>query len=286
MHTVHRADQPLVVSECLSSQQCHAVNHSEHILVLDLRIVCDIRFVRVPPSEAGSVVVVDHRHRALRVDGELWVGRGFYWPNTKALSLEDERAWMFYLAQQGINQLELGLNERSPENTTRILKMAESLGIKVMFSVVSTVDHIMNCTGRSVCNSEAEITQGMQRLWTFVDAHKTSPALLSWYICDDCPCGGDAASDAKRHALSFVYSRLKQRDPFHITSGAGGCGNMYALGEPYALRYSLRDSPIASAHSADPRGLQELRIDRKYRTKQNDEINSVAICPQLGSHNV
>ena len=124
-------------------------------------------------------MVVDHRHRGLRVDGELWVGRGFYWPNTQALSLEDERAWMFYLAQQGINQLELGLNERSFENTTRILAMAESFGIKVMFSVVSTVDHIMNCTGRSVCNSEDKIRTAMDKLWRFVDAHKTSSALLS-----------------------------------------------------------------------------------------------------------
>ena len=83
-------------------------------------------------SPAGTSVVVDHRHRALRVNGELWVGRGFYWPNTKALSWEDERAWMFYLAEQGINQLELGLNERTRENTTRVLSMAESFGVKVM----------------------------------------------------------------------------------------------------------------------------------------------------------
>ena len=32
---------------------------------------------------------------------------------------------------------------RSLENTTRILKMADSYGIKVMFSVVRTVDRIM-----------------------------------------------------------------------------------------------------------------------------------------------
>ena len=133
------------------------------------------RFVRVAPADAstsGSVVVIDHRHRSLRIDGELWIGRGFYWPNTQALTLEDERAWMFYLAQQGVNQLELGLNERSVENTTRILEMADSFGIKVMFSVVGTVDHIMNCTGRSVCNSEAEIAQAMEKLWVFVDAHR------------------------------------------------------------------------------------------------------------------
>ena len=42
-----------------------------------------------------------------------------------------------------MNQLELGLNMRSLENTTRILKMAYSYGIKVMFSVVRTVDRIM-----------------------------------------------------------------------------------------------------------------------------------------------
>ena len=69
--------------------------------------------------------------------------------------------------------------------------------------------------------------------------HRTSPALLSWYVCDDCPCGGDAGSDAKRHALAYVYDLIKQRDPYHITSGAGGCGNMYSLGEPYALSLDM-----------------------------------------------
>jgi hypothetical protein len=112
-----------------------------------------------------------------------------------------------------------------------------------MFSAVKTVDDAMNCTATG-CDSaaaiKARVTSG--KLFEMVDAHKSSPALLSWcggrlsrytvhasslacftgrYICDDCPCGGDAASDSKRHALSFVYSLLKQRDPHHITSGAG-----------------------------------------------------------------
>ena len=31
--------------------------------------------------------------QALRIDGELWIGKGFYWPNTKALTIEEEYAW-------------------------------------------------------------------------------------------------------------------------------------------------------------------------------------------------
>jgi len=53
------------------------------------------RFARVaPPSDDGSdgaAVTVDHRHRALRVNGELFLGRGFYWPSTQRLSLSQER---------------------------------------------------------------------------------------------------------------------------------------------------------------------------------------------------
>ena len=198
------------------------------------------RFARVPPPKDdgsdGVSVVVDHRHRALRVNGELFLGRGFYWPSTQRMSLDQERQWMFYLSQQGVNQLELGLDQRSPANATAVLAMADSFGIKVMFSAVKTVDDAMNCTATG-CDSEQTIKQRVEsgKLFELVDAHKSSPALLSWYICDDCPCGGDAASDSKRHALSYVYSLLKQRDPYHITSGAGGCGNMYSLGEPYAL---------------------------------------------------
>ena len=111
---------------------------------------------------------------------------------------------------------------RSRSNATAVLAMANLHGIKVMFSVVGDVDHIMNCTSVG-CDSEAVIKSRMPRLFQIVDAHRSSPALLSWYICDDCPCGGDAPSDAKRHALSLVYSLLKERDPYHITSGAGGC---------------------------------------------------------------
>lgn len=38
---------------------------------------------------------------------------------------------------QGVNQLELGLNMRTPSNATKIMAMAHSHGIKIMFSVVS-----------------------------------------------------------------------------------------------------------------------------------------------------
>lgn len=54
------------------------------------------------------------------------------------------RRRMFYLKEQGVNQLELGLNERSLANTTRVLSIAAQFGIKVMFSVVGTVDHSMH----------------------------------------------------------------------------------------------------------------------------------------------
>lgn len=62
------------------------------------------RLVRVAsPSLSGSdgaAVVVDPCHRALRIDGEIFIGKGFYWPNTKTLSLAQQEQWMFYLSQQ------------------------------------------------------------------------------------------------------------------------------------------------------------------------------------------
>merc|ERR1719159_679146 len=105
---------------------------------------------------------------------------------------------MFYLSQQGVNQIEVGLDSTSQENATKILDMADEFGIKVYFSVVRTVDRAMNCSSAS-CDSEDVIKKRLQaRLWNIVDAHRNSTALLSWYICDDCPCGGDKANEAKR----------------------------------------------------------------------------------------
>jgi hypothetical protein len=135
--------------------------------------------VAPPGGSDGAAVVVDHRHRALRIQGEIFVGKGFYWPNTARLSLAQQEQWMFYLSQQGVNMLELGLNMRSPSNATRILAMAHSHGIKVMFSVVGDVDHIMNCTSEG-CDSEVVIRSRMSRLFKIVDTHRFSPALLSW----------------------------------------------------------------------------------------------------------
>jgi len=92
---------------------------------------------------------------------------------------------MFYLAQQGVNQLKLGLDQRSPTNTSAVLAMAHSFGIKVMFSAVKTVDDAMNCT--KTCDSEEMIKERVTsgKLFEMVDAHKSSPAMLSWYICGE-----------------------------------------------------------------------------------------------------
>lgn len=192
-------------------------------------------FVRAEAPATGNAVVVDHRHRGLRLNGDLWLGVGYYWPAMETFSHEYQRNWMFYLSQQGVTQVELGLDSTSQENATTILGIADEFGIKVQFSVVRTVDRAMNCSSTS-CDSEAVIKSRLEAgLWKIVDAHRNSTALLSWYICDDCPCGGGKAEEAKRRGLAYVYSLLKAKDPWHVTSGAGGCGNMYSLGEPYAL---------------------------------------------------
>ena len=49
-------------------------------------------------------------------------------------------------------------------NATRVLAMAHSFGIKVMFSVVGDDDHIMNCTSTG-CDSEELIRAKMPRLF-------------------------------------------------------------------------------------------------------------------------
>jgi hypothetical protein len=49
-------------------------------------------------------------------------------------------------------------------NATRVLAMAHSFGIKVMFSVVGDDDYIMNCTSTG-CDSEELIRAKMPRLF-------------------------------------------------------------------------------------------------------------------------
>ena len=54
---------------------------------------------------------------------------------------------------------------------------------------------------------------------TFVQNH---PALLGYYICDDC-----CSNNANVSLQSQVYQLLKTLDPYHVTIGAVNCGNSW-----------------------------------------------------------
>ena len=56
-----------------------------------------------------------------------------------------------------------------------------------------------------------------------VDAVKDHPALVAYYVCDDC-CKGDAYTVA----LAGAYEVLRRADPFHPTTGAFECGEFHS----------------------------------------------------------
>ena len=63
---------------------------------------------------------------------------------------------------------------------------------------------------------------------------KEHPALLGYYICDDC-CG------ARPSAQALVYTFLRDIDPYHVTIGAVNC----------QAGFMFRDYPSEDAAAVD-----------------------------------
>lgn len=109
----------------------------------------------------------------------------------------------------------------SKQDITHYLDMAESLGVKVLFSIkdfydIEANDYINLSDFSEYGTNNDQIVAGI------VQTYKDHPALYGWYISDERP---EAPSDSNKWmpALKDRYQLIKQKDPSHPTLIILGC---------------------------------------------------------------
>jgi hypothetical protein len=198
------------------------------------------RFMRVPPPPAGSrveAVQLDATRGGILVGGKPFLGRGYYinrLSNNKSVpasysvpaGISAEIRRLSGVTKPGdtpiINMGEIyGLgSDPDPElfsvkQMLAVLDAAAEVGFKVMYDMTFPGVHIQ---AGGPFNNESRL-HWLRSNVTLVRNH---PALLGYYVCDDC-CGSQR--DVSMQAQ--VYTLIKDLDPYHAIIGAANCGSSF-----------------------------------------------------------
>lgn len=211
------------------------------------------RFQRAYRANSTNTVQVDHHTASLLVDGEPWAGWGWYiypWtsfdrPNLPRRQSDGERPanvcsnltahptfkadcirWgignmtsaLGDMAKMGVNMVmpyQLNPHEHDGLGGLPLAELEQLVlnyynkaykhGVKVLFHMASMKldrGHYTNAT--------------LLRLTAAVNLIKDHPALLAYYICDDC---------GPNPVMTQAYNTIRNMDPYHLTVGAGFSGN-------------------------------------------------------------
>ena len=226
------------------------------------------------PGSAVQPVQIDHHTQTFRIAGKPFIGTGWYVgqqpsPNiTRFLNVLRPHA-------------ELGANMFVAEDTynmaqadkLKLLDGAHAMGIKIIWSLRGKKGHKFPDGlgfGAGVFSniSEAEAmlanAQWERNLLGNVSAVMDHPALLGWYLCDDC-C--PLAANLNEISLQArVYNLIKQRDPYHAISGAAQCSNSWLWNDVPSSE--APDPPVESAtipFSAQP----QLQLGMDFFCQEN-----------------
>jgi hypothetical protein len=200
-----------------------------------------IRFARATKADLSNTVQVDHRTSGLLVDGEPWAGWGWYvypyltfvqkgtFTNQSNMTqryealiegTDNQRAALAKMGERGINLVmpyslspwdgkhglpthlgpDYNATAINQEIVMRYLDQAAKHQVKVLFD--------MCFMGFNKAIYDVGLLERTKEVVAFVKDH---PALLAYYICDDCH---------PQDEMAQIYNTLKELDPYHIVSGA------------------------------------------------------------------
>lgn len=190
------------------------------------------RFERIPPAQSPAVASsVDYSTGAILVNGTRWIVTGMYtgtaqivgqpspWINSGNVDLER-------LAKGGLNTAMIyGLGEQT-QTRQQTLDNMHRIGVKVMVHIVSLVVPLLLPQNPDYPTA-GNTTANWQAFASAIKDMKDHPAVLGWYICDDCsgiaarePAGKNMTEWEQAVALGRVYDALHYLDQYHITIGA------------------------------------------------------------------
>jgi hypothetical protein len=184
------------------------------------------------PATTGSGAEpsqVDHHIQALRVKGEPFVGQGWYVYGAFAWAQRN----ISMLFEPVKRQAELGINMVMPYNLNDFnvtdqrlyLDWCHAAGVKVLYPMI----YFTGALNKQNYGNDWASPEWIAAVSANVSHVKDHPAILAWYICDDC-CPrnvnlGNTSLQAK------LYSLIKMVDPYHVVSGAVQCSNLWMFSD-------------------------------------------------------
>lgn len=156
------------------------------------------RLMRAPPLPAGSSVLpvqVDHTTKSLLVDGRPHAGVGFYLDGVGHEHGGFHNITDYLVHSSAPNRVNHGMIYRlhtfPAAEQLWVLDQVAAVGFKVMYEVTSQMDdcgdpaHVSKAGVPATCFNESK-SADLTALRNAVDLVKGHPAILGFYICDDC----------------------------------------------------------------------------------------------------
>lgn len=180
--------------------------------------------VTAPPASLGSFVQVDYARKTLLVNGAPFLGVGYYDSQSIGPSNFSRQAaaginWgMRYLKS---NESISNLQRKSDAFIQDYFDWSHRNGMYVMFDLYEYIEALATF-GNST------------ELWANISGQvmkfRTHPALLGYYVCDDCTTQYLMRQEAaKTLTLDLLYRALKDLDPYHPVIGAEESANAYTF---------------------------------------------------------
>eukprot|EP00927_Polykrikos_kofoidii_P066609 TRINITY_DN62174_c0_g1_i1.p1 TRINITY_DN62174_c0_g1~~TRINITY_DN62174_c0_g1_i1.p1 ORF type:complete len:614 (+),score=38.72 TRINITY_DN62174_c0_g1_i1:145-1986(+) len=176
--------------------------------------------VAPPPKTGGSFVQVDYTRKVLLVNGNPLLGVGYY---------DSQSIGQSNFSRQAAAGINWGMRYLTYSKSSRLsdtfiqhyLDWSHSVGMFVMFDLHTEFEALV-------------VTSNTTELWAKIASQVTKfkdhPALLGWYICDDCTTQWLLRQEqAETPSLDNYYRALKELDPHHPAIGAEECGNAYTF---------------------------------------------------------
>ena len=103
---------------------------------------------------------------------------------------------------------------------------AEASGLKIMHKLILEGAVSLDAkTGQGILNASI-----VEKLKGYIRAVRHEPALLGYFVCDDCCSDPHLVS-----ALSQTYAVIKDLDPYHVTTGGVECPNAWQFSDRPSL---------------------------------------------------
>eukprot|EP00747_Dinoflagellata_sp_TGD_P182663 gnl/TRDRNA2_/TRDRNA2_37003_c0_seq1.p1 gnl/TRDRNA2_/TRDRNA2_37003_c0~~gnl/TRDRNA2_/TRDRNA2_37003_c0_seq1.p1 ORF type:complete len:643 (-),score=59.77 gnl/TRDRNA2_/TRDRNA2_37003_c0_seq1:199-2127(-) len=180
-------------------------------LILERRLF--LSRVAPPPSTLGSFVQIDYTRKAILVNNVPLVGVGYY--DTQSFGLANFSRQARAGINWGLRYLTYGNDTvpwHSDEFIRNYLDWSHSVNMYVLFDLHKEF-HALVAEGNS--------TDLWSNVSSLVHKYRGHPALLGWYVCDDCMNQWLKRQIEKgTPTLDTLYRALKQLDPYHPVIGA------------------------------------------------------------------